>query len=546
MQDWRKLVKALDSDAPSVVDGSYEGVSREYELLRSRLGLGEKAEEMAEPGYLEFLPGTIGIYYEQAHRCWHRIAIRPSSLRNTLVAGQKGSGKDAADLTLRFVEKRDFGIPQHVVGEDTGEHLCSSLPNTEPWFFEKISYLDREGGSMVFVDKDGRLVEPSGDRIRYVVPYSESFEGGDLYNSFPELFAVATIPVNAFFEMRDAFQQMLGITGTMEQRLVHKSLRVLEGREEKDTDGDYEKHRRQHEGGETAEEPIDYGELVNPDPGLVDLKRVYEALMMDPYARGYGAQGASGLSKIERYEDLGLFGTSSDPDALTLERMMGFLNDTGTTYYYSTGWLGYDDSNVRLLYFLYVSRLIARAKLDEGHRGRLPLLVRYNVPEMHRYAPRTLSSESADLQRSTRALLVGAYKEWRKYGLLPSGNDQRIDRLSNEILSEASEILLRDIMPSRRLLQPLMEALRMREDDYGQRDDFMANVTMGVDEFIYGFVDPTDASTRHVRDGWVAPRYWRKGFIMPPPCMKAPPNFDFMKLYDEYKQRWDNYPCGVK
>lgn len=136
-------------------------------------------------------------------------------------------------LACISMEKRDLAIPQHVVGEDTGEHLCSALPNTEKWFFENISYTNKNK-EYLFIDKGSEFQGPEGDRIKYVVPYSEAFAESDLYNSFKELFEIVTIPVSTFFEFRDAFYQMLTISVAMEQRLVQKSLRILEGKRRRD------------------------------------------------------------------------------------------------------------------------------------------------------------------------------------------------------------------------------------------------------------------------------------------------------------------------
>jgi hypothetical protein len=219
--------------------------------------------------------------------------------------------------------------------------------------------------------------------------------------------------------------------------------------------------------------------------------------------------------------------------------MIDMLGDRGTTRYYSCGWLGYDDFRVNLIFFLYVFRLIARTKLDPMYRERVPDLIRVSVPEMHRYAPASLNPDLADIQRPVRRMVVNAYKEYRKYGLIPSGNDQRPDMLDNQILSEVSEVVIKDIMPMPAILNPIMNNLRIFQYDYKQRDEFTQSVTMKIDEMIYGFVNPFDENYHEQRDAGV--RTWKKGVVMPTPCMKAPPAFDFFKLVDRYEKYYANY-----
>jgi hypothetical protein len=258
--------------------------------------------------------------------------------------------------------------------------------------------------------------------------------------------------------------------------------------------------------------------------------------MHDPYLKGIDFRAISGLGKLERYHDLQLFSDSGDPGALTPERVIEMLNDRDTTYYYSCGWLGYDDFRVNLVFFSYVFRLVARAKLDTRSRDKVPDLIRVGVPEMHRYAPAALNPDLADLQRPVRTMVVNAYKEYRKYGLIPSGNDQRADMLDGQILSEVSEIVMKSIMPSPKLLNPIMENLRIWRYDYKQRDLFEKSaMDLGIDEMIYGFVDPFDKGPQE------AARTWKRGVVMPTPCMKAPPSFDFFKLVDRYEKYYANY-----
>jgi len=485
---------------------------------------------------LRYIKGVIGAYPGD-DRKWHRIRIIRSPLRNTLVMGQKGSGKDSADLTMRFQEKHDLLIPQHVVGEDTGEHICSVLPNTESWFDTQITLVDKYE-RYLFVDRNGELIEPRGDTIKYVVPYSERFESSDIYNTFPHLFEMVTIPVNSFYEMRDQLFQLFSLQGQLEQRAVLKAFKILQGRDQKL----YKKHKHycdQYMAGGHDEEPIDYTEYASDDPAMDDLMEVIDTLMEDPYVKGIDGRAISGLGKLERYQDLQLFTDSKDGMALTIDRMIAMLGDRGTTRYYSCGWLGYDDFRVNLIFFLYVFRLIARTKLDPMYRERVPDLIRVSVPEMHRYAPASLNPDLADIQRPVRRMVVNAYKEYRKYGLIPSGNDQRPDMLDNQILSEVSEVVIKDIMPMPAILNPIMNNLRIFQYDYKQRDEFTRSVTMKIDEMIYGFVNPFDENYHEQRDAGV--RTWKKGVVMPTPCMKAPPAFDFFKLVDRYENRYGNY-----
>jgi hypothetical protein len=533
----------LSTDISRLIAEAVSAIQANSDAAKKNCGLAvldKKAGRVPEePETLRYLKGVIGAYPDDTGK-WRRIRIVRSPLRNTLVIGQKGSGKDSADLTLRFVEKRDLRIPQHVVGEDTGEHVCTVLPNMEPWFDEQITLVDeKRGDSYLFVDRGGSLIEPEGDIIKYVVPYSESFLESDIYATFPHLFEVVRIPVNTFFDMRDQLFQLFSLQGQLEQRVVLKAFKILQGRDKKLYE-DYHRHRQMYELGEIEEEPVDYLQFKNDDPDMDQLLDLIDTLMEDPRVKGIDGRAISGLGKLERYRDLNIFCDSSDPMALTLDRMIRMLNDAKTTYYYSCGWLGYDDFRVNLIFFLYIFKLISKTKLDPRYRDKVPELIRISVPEMHRYAPHSLTPDWENLQRPVRRVVVNAYKEWRKYGLIPSGNDQRADMLDNQILSEVSEVIIKDIVPMDRILNPIMDNLRIWRYDYKQRDRFVQSVSMKIDEMIYGFVNPFDQSYQEEKAQGTA-RTWRKGVVMPTPCMKAPPAFDFFKLVDRYENHYGNY-----